>query len=343
MPRKKADITNDGAPPERIVRRYITSSPPAIHRLLSNIYENIQHPDSFSSISRLYHAAKKKDPNIKLSEVRDWMTGNKTYTIHRRVVPRFKRRKVVVRGPKYQYQADLMFYEPIARENDGFHYLLTVIDCFSRFAAIVPLKNKSGIETRNGLLKAFNFMGFPTKIQTDHGGEFYNHVVKYFLNKNKIIHFSTYQDVKAQICERFNRTVREKIKKYMTAKKTLRYVDILVDLLKGYNSRPHSTLGALSPSEVNERNKKAVYEHMYGDYLRKKRKAFKFKVGDTVRLAVYRGSAFRINDAPSFTKEIFTVAEALPTKPPMYRIFDPKDDKVIFGPFYETQMQKWRP
>lgn len=344
MPRRKTHITQ-GNSGEQLVRHYATNQrryPLRIHKLLSDIYFNIQHPHSFSSVYRLFKAAKEKDPRIKLFQVRDWLTGNKTYTTYRRVVTKFPRRKVVVRGPKFQYQADLMDYQPLARENNGMHYLLTVIDCFSRFATIIPLKDKSGIATRDGLDKAFRFMGLPKKIQTDHGKEFHNHVCKYYFDRKKIIHFSTYQEVKASICERFNRTVRDKIKKYMSAKRTLRFVDILPDLLKNYNSHPHSTLGVYSPEEVNNNNKAAVYEHMYGKYLRKKRRPFKFKVGDLVRLASYK-QTFRHSNAVTFTEEVFSVAEVLDTKPPMYRILDPKDNKIILGPFYEPQMQKWKP
>lgn len=344
MPRKKIKIIFDRAKTVAVSGRRPrpARNTHAIDKLLSNIYENIQHPDSFSSIYRLFQAAKKEKPDIKLNQVRDWMLGNKTFTTHRRLVPRFRRRKVIVRGPKYQYQADLMDYDVLARENDGVTFLLTVIDCFSRFAAIVPIKNKEGPTCRDALKKAFNFMAIPKKLQTDEGGEFHNHACQYFYKKNNIIHFSTFQELKASMVERFNRTVRQKIKKYMSNKRTLRYVDILADLIHGYNKSKHSSLGVYSPEEVNERNKAAVFEHLYGEYLRKKRKQFKFKEGELVRLASYR-SVFGNKNAVNFTEEVFTVAEALDTKPPMYRIFDPEDNEIIPGPFYEPQMQKWKP
>lgn len=319
------------------------SSTPRVDKLLKSIYENVKHPDSFSSPFRLYQAAKKINSRIKIKHVREWLEGHRTYTLHRKVVTRFPRRKVLVRGPNHQYQADLMDYQAIARENDGFHYLLTVIDCFSRFATIIPIKNKTGPAVRDGLKKAFDFMGFPKKMQTDEGKEFYNHVVKYFFDQKKIIHFSTFQEVKASICERFNRTVRDKLKKYFTHKKTLRYLDILPDVIFSYNNKPHSTLGRLyAPSEVNEKNRQAVFDLMYGDYLRERKKNHKFFPGDKVRVSAYR-ETFRQRDKKNFSEEIFTVAECLDTKPPTYLLLDPEDEKVIQGAYYENQLQRWRP
>jgi hypothetical protein len=316
---------------------------PRVDKLLSSIYEDISHPDSFSTPYRLYQAAKKINSRIKLKDIEEWLEGSETYTRHRQVVSNFPRRKILVRGPQFQYQADLMDYQPIARENDGMHYLLTVIDCFSRFATIIPLKSKEGIVVRNGLKKAFDFMGYPTKLQTDEGKEFYNHVCKYFFEQNKIIHFSTFQEVKAAICERFNRTVRNKIKKYMTHNKTLRFVDILPDIVMAYNSRKHSSFERkFAPKEVNEKNRKSVYELLYGEYLRARKKKFKFRVGDMVRVASYR-ETFRQRDKHNFSQEIFVVVECRETNPPTYVLADRDKKEQIQGVFYENQLQRWRP
>ena len=110
-------------------------------------------------------------------------------------------------------------------------------------------------------------MGTPLKLQTDKRKEFYNHHVRQLLNEKTVHHFSTEQDVKAQIVERFNRMVREVIKCYMMHMTCLRYMDILPDFLDRYNNRPHSSIYPYLPFSVMEENECVVHELQYRDYL----------------------------------------------------------------------------
>lgn len=328
---------------EMAKRKKKKKKPQPIEKILKSIYENVNHPASFSSVRRLFQAAKKQDKKIKLSQVQEWLESHRTYSLHRRVVEKFTRRRVLVRGPQHQYQADLMDFQPLARENSGHRYLLTVIDCFSRFAGITPLKNKKGDTVVEGLDNVFKFMGYPVKLQTDHGTEFYNAHAKAYFQRKKIVLFSTQQSVKAALVERFNRTVRDKIKKYMSHHQTLRYLDAIPGLLQAYNSRPHSALGPkpMSPQNVNEANRKQVHSFMYGKYLAQRNAKCKFQVGDRVRITAYR-EQFRGRNKQNWTEDIFTVAEVRQTHPPTYLLLDPQDHQVIDGTFYEQQMQKWR-
>ena len=75
----------------------------------------------------------------------------------------------MTRGVRYQYQADLVDYSKLKRDNTGYTFVLTVIDCFSRFALALPLKRKSGEEVATALEKAFDSMGHPRKFHTDQG------------------------------------------------------------------------------------------------------------------------------------------------------------------------------
>jgi len=275
-------------------RRKINHLPPQQSKrdekndLLYKIYTDVKNPASFSSPWKLYKAAKAGgDRTLTLSEVERFLEGQRSYTLHRHFNPRFKRRKVLARGLGYQYQADLIDYAPLKRENKGMTFLLSVIDVFSRYALLIPLKNKRGETVRDALAVTFEHMGAPLKLQTDKGKEFYNQHVRELLRKNTVHHFSTEQDVKAQIVERFNRTVREVIKRYMTHVRSLRYIDILPDFLERYNNRPHSTIFPYSPSSVTKSNEKVVHEIQYGDYLRERRKHHKYSIGDHVRISQY--------------------------------------------------------
>lgn len=317
--------------------------PPQIDKkskILKDIYEDLNNSASFSSPYVLFKEAKKKIPRLKLKDVKIWLTKNRTYTMFRRVRLNFPRRKVLVRGPFHQYQADLMDFHVISRHNKGMNFLLNIIDCFSRFAVSIPIKNKRGITIKEALEKAFIFMKIPKKMQTDDGTEFYNSNVKNFFKEKKIIHFSTKQELKAQMVERFNRTVREKIFKKMSSENSLNFLQHLPSFLNGYNSRPRKILGFLSPKDVNLKNRDFVFEKLYGEYLKRKKKLFKFQLGQRVRIAAYR-KTFRKTSDKSFTEEIFIIVDRLNTNPPTYKIQSEKDKEIIEGSFYESQLQEW--
>ena len=76
--------------------------------ILKQIYYNESNPESFGSIHNLYIAAKKQIPDLKLETVKDWLSGELTYTLHKPARQNWKRQPILVTGPNEQYQADLV-------------------------------------------------------------------------------------------------------------------------------------------------------------------------------------------------------------------------------------------
>ena len=309
-------------------------------RLLYEIYTDISNPASFSSPWKLFKAIRSRGHrDVTLLDVERFLEGQRSYTLHRHFNPKFKRRKVLARGVGYQYQADLIDYAPLKRENKGLTFLLSVIDVFSCYALLIPLKSKHGETVRDGLVRVFEHMRLPVKFQTDKGKEFYNRHVCELLQKNTVHHFSTEQDVKAQIVEHFNRTVREVMKRYMTHVRSLKYIDIIPDFLERYNNRPHSSIYPYAPSSVNKDNEKVVHELQYGEYLKERKRHHKFSIGDHVRISQYRGTFRKSYRDKNFTEEIFEVVDKLFTNPPMYCLKD-LNGELIEGSFYERELQR---
>ena len=143
--------------------------------------------------------------------VKQYLDSQNVYTLHKPTRKKFERRKIYLYRIDEQWQADLVDMQLYSKENEGYinNYMLTVIDCFSRFARV--LKSKSGDEVKNALQSIFNerspdrrFERIPKKIQTDQETEFYNPQDKKLFDEKNIIHFSVYSDVKACMVERFN-------------------------------------------------------------------------------------------------------------------------------------------
>ncbi len=90
----------------------------------------------------------------------------------------FKRRKVIIKGIDDLFQADLVDMSAYASQNRGFHFLLTVIDTFSKYAWVVALKNKSGQSVMKAMSTVFKEGRIPRNLQTDDGTDFYNKDMK---------------------------------------------------------------------------------------------------------------------------------------------------------------------
>ena len=79
---------------------------------------------------------------VRYKDVQDWLRGESTYTLHKPIRRRFKRRKTIVGGIDYQWQADLADMQHLAKQNNNKKYLLCVIDVFSKFSGLFLVKIK---------------------------------------------------------------------------------------------------------------------------------------------------------------------------------------------------------
>ena len=111
--------------------------------------------------------------------------------------------------------------QSLSKYNKGIKYLLCIIDLFSKYAWVVPLKDKRGITIVNTFQKIFSKGHKPNKIWVDQGGEFYNNLFKKFLKMNNIEMYSTYYEGKSVLAERFIRTLKKKIFKHGCFKECL--------------------------------------------------------------------------------------------------------------------------
>ena len=109
---------------------------------------------------------------------------------------------------------DLADMQLLSKYNKGIRFLLCVIDIFSKYAWVVPLKDKKGIS----IVKAFQIIlkqsnRKPNKLWVDKGSEFYNAHFKKWLRDNDVVMYSTHNEGKSVVAERFIRTLESKIKK----------------------------------------------------------------------------------------------------------------------------------
>ena len=235
---------------------------------------------------------------------------------------------------------DLADMESLSKKDKGIKYLLCVIDLFSKYSFVVPLKDKKEISVTNGFNKIIKQSGRkPNKIWVDQGSEFYNHVFKRWLSRNNIIMYSTYNEGKSVVAERFIRTLKNKLYKHMTATGKNVYYDVLDDIVNEYNNTKHSTI-KIKPKDAGynttkssslERNKRVyIDEHNEKDS--------RFKVGDRVRISKFK-NIFAKGYTPNWSKGMFIVNKINDTVPYTYNLKDLNDEEII-GSFYDRELQK---
>ena len=160
----------------------------------------------------------------------------------------------------------------LSRKNKGIKYLLCAIDLYSKYAFVIPLKDKKGISIVNGFNKIIKQSNRkPNKIWVDQGGEFYNNAFKKWLSDIDIIMYSTYNEGKSVVAERFIRTLKNKLYKHMTAISKNVYYDVLDDIVNKCNNTEHSTI-KMKPIDFKDNKRVYIDEHNEKDS--------RFKVGD---------------------------------------------------------------
>lgn len=307
--------------------------------ILEKLYYNKINPVAFSSAAPLVKYVKNE---IHPSQVGNWLQGQDTYTLFKPTRKRFQRNKYIVNNIDDIWQADLVDLQKLSKDNDGIKYLLTVIDVFSKKAFVEPLKNKSTQNIISAFERIFNkSLRKPVNLQTDKGSEFIAQEVQKFFKNKDIHHFTTQNpDVKAAVVERFNRTLKTKMWRYLHYVNTERYIDALEDLVNAYNNSYHRTI-RMTPNSVNENNILQVYRNTYGKMNLTDKTLYKkpkFKVNDYVRLAKEKGT-FEKGYETNFTEEVFKVNKVIPHMKPTYEVVDLAGEPLE-GKFYQEELQK---
>jgi hypothetical protein len=314
---------------------------------LRSLYYNPRVPGSFGGVDALYRSAGKGKSK---SDIRQWFESQPTYTLHKPARIKFKRNVILVHGIDEQFQADLADMSMLARWNDDAHFWLTCIDVLSKYAWVIPIRNKSAHTVMTAFKEIFKERK-PLKLQTDQGTEFTNAVLREYMKQEGVQHFFTWNpEIKASIVERFNRTIKQKVFKYMTYKDTQRYLDVLPDMVHSYNNTYHRSI-RMTPTEAsNPENERRVWRNLYSGRIpegvkhKKDTKRvhhphkFKYKLGDYVRLSEERG-VFRKGYKQRWTEEVFRVIKQTPRDPVVYKVEDLKGEPLV-GSFYEVELQR---
>lgn len=316
---------------------------------IKNIWLDPRHPGGLAGPLKVYQIVKKEGKyKIGLNTVKKILSNIEAYSVQKPARRHFSRSRVIVSGIDAQWDGDLASMENVAKYNDGVQFLLVLIDIFSRFLIVKPLTNKKSVTVANALKSIFQHNSRkPKVIRFDQGGEFKAEVKKYLKKEDIHVFYTLNKQTKANYAERVIRTLKERIYSYFMEKQTYRYIDVLQDIVHSYNNTPHQSLDGITPASVTKRNEDEI---RYMQYLvrkkrkqppstKLKRKIYKFKIGDLVRISHLKGT-FQKGYQEKWTVEYFKVANRFKRgNQDIYKLIDMLGDE-IHGTFYRYELQK---
>ena len=307
----------------------------ATDQAIQELYLNTSDPGSLGGVEPLYKSSRDKGLDVSRKRIIEFLKKNDTYTLHKPIRRKFSRNLTIVGDIDKQWQADLADVSSLSRQNGGHNFILTVIDCFSKYAWAIPLKKKDAPSVLKGFKILFEQSRprRPVRIQTDKGKEFLNKPLQEYLKERGIHHFVTQNETKAAIVERFNRTLKAKMFRYFHAYNTSRYLEELPNFLKAYNNSKHRTIG-MAPSKVTKEKVPEIWKRVYRH---KKYKTHKFENKDTVRISAAK-TIFDKGYRPNWSEEVFKISNSKPTPKKVYKIEDLKGSEIK-GTFYPEEIQ----
>ena len=319
---------------------------PKRNSLLNDIgalYKDPKKASSFSGLNKIYITLQKskQHKNVRYKDIKPVISKEETYQLYKPAKKKIERNKVITSYRGDQLELDLIDMTKYSKHNDNIKYILSGIDVFSRFGYAIPLLSKSQNEVLQGIKKITDRERFD-RVRSDKGGEFSSKKLDSYFKSKKINHFfSNNDDIKCAVVERFNKTLKSKIVKYMYQNQTYKYIDILDDILKSYNSTIHRST-QMRPKDVNKATGLTLWAKEYmkkGKTRKKKTPFFKYEIGNYVRLSRSTNIFSREYDQ-KWTGELFKIVKRYPRQGlPFYEV-DDYDGEKIEGSFYESELQR---
>ena len=251
-----------------------------------------------------------------------------TKELHKPRMKKFKRIIVYARYKDNFGAADLTEMESFSSKNKNVKYLLCVIDVFTKYAWVKPLKDKKGKTVLNAFIEiVIESNRKPNKFWVNQGREFYNKLMQEWLDNNGTLIYSTRDLFKSIIAERFIKTLKSKIYKKMIDNDSKSYLPYLNKLVDQYNNTYHHS--------INKKFINADYSALT-ENIKTNSIAHKFKVNDRVRITKYK-NIFSKGYTENWFRKIFVIDSVLRTNPWTYKLKDLNQEKIIVI-FYEKEL-----
>ena len=314
---------------------------------LSSIYYDPGHPASFSALDKLFRIVRKEGKFVlSKAKIKSWLMKQEAYSLHRGIIRKQRRQKIVVPYIDYQWEIDTAYMTSYGKQNDGYAFFLLIIEAFSKFVWTAPLKRIQGEDVSKAFKSILRQEGrHCERLRSDYGSEYKSLKFQNLLKREGIKHFYSLNETKAALAERAIKTIKSKIARYMSKHQTHRWIDILKDVTQSYNQTYHRAIKK-APIDVKKSDQAALWNLKYNSLPRVKRskttkglQKYMFKVGDNVRISGLRKPFQREYDE-RWTIEYFIVSQrGKKEEIPYYKLQDIQLDPIR-GTFYNNELSK---
>ena len=287
---------------------------------MNEIYQSVQSIPSFSA------------------KIKEFLRTNNLHSVHKRIVKKkFPRRKVITRFPFELFMADLIEYPSDKYVNNGYCYILILIDCFTKMLYAAPMKKKSKEWSADAFESIFRKMDrFPINMVTDGGLEFFNSSVQKVFQNYGINHYRTPTSTswKASVVERAIRTIKSRLEKYFKHSDERKWKDVIQQIIQNINRTPHSTHG-YPPLDVNDENRNEVYKRMFPD--KGLSVVCRLEIGDKVR-KIKEKQLFEKGYKQNWTDEIYKIKSVRQSNQVCWYKLETLAGKPVSGIWYYYQL-----
>ena len=303
-------------------------------RLFTRVYYSSDSPGFMGGIDKVYRESKRQNKKVTKRKVIEWLNRQRVYTLHkpgRRSFPRTKTTGVAMHS---HIQIDTADLRRLKYHNSHYSYIVCAICVVTRQARCAATKTKKPAEVLPALRKMFDsYENTIYAVAADKGTEFLADVKKWLESVGIQVVQIEKSPHHASMAERFIRTLKNMLFRYMTFAKTKRWVDILPQVVQAYNSRYHRSIRR-APNSVTRENEQEFVQELY------KRSSpvakFKFSIGQHVRIREPKTNMEK-GYTRSFTEETYTIAQQVPRSPAAYRLQSEKG-YPIRGIWYNEEL-----
>jgi hypothetical protein len=281
-----------------------------VKEYLAEKYQDTTFPGSYAGPVKFYKAIRKdKKFKVTLKKIREFLQSQEYFTLLKDAKTRFLRNKVIVPYQGYQIDCDTAYIPQYGKENKGKIYVIGAIDCFSKEAHTIAIKSLKSSEFIPALEKVLKRFDKVEHCRTDGGTEFKSKAAKVLFNKLGIKHFiANNTETKSNIIERFFKTLKALLYRYMLAQNTHKWEDQLENITRSYNLSYHSTIKQ-SPASVKPSDEYKIWKLLYETQMPNRIiTTFRFKIHDTVRISNIKHKFTREFDE-TWTCEHFLVSD----------------------------------
>ena len=226
--------------------------------------------------------------------------------------------KTIIKSIADTWSSDLLDMNDYGNKNNKcYRYILVVIDNFSKFGWIIPLKNKyaqSITDAFSQIIKTSKRK--PNLLETDDGKEYVNKIFNEFLINHNVKRYSRNTTQGAVFAERFNRTIRNLLKKPVFEKGNADWLSELPSVIKQYNNTTHSSIKMTTLQASKKLNERKVYSNLRDDRVKRKPKN---KLSQLVRTADIK-RVFSKGDSTNYSYKLYTITEVIHDTIPSNRI-----------------------